>query len=234
MTGPRPRALLLDLGDTVFRLDPLPDLAEPLAARLAALDVPDPAAAARRMLGAFESAARASYERGDTIERPASELVLAEPGLAGSWMQDAAPALDDAIGEADVLRWLPPPGRAALLQELRQRGFRLVYVSNTLTAGERMRARLGELGLLEAAQGAVFSVELGVRKPGPAIYRAALALAGVDPAEALFIGDRVREDVEGPQAVGIPALLTHEFRQEEPRGAAVIRSLEALLSLPPP
>lgn len=234
LTGLRPRALLLDLGDTVFRLHPLPNLADLLAGRLAALNAPDPAAVAGQVLRAFESAARASFERGETAELPASELALAKLGAAGPWLKDAARALDAVIGEADISRWSPPAGRPDLLNELRRRGFRIVYVSNTLTPGSLMRSRLAKLGLLEAAYGAVFSVEIGVRKPGAQIYRAALDVAGVAPEEALFVGDRVREDIEGPGALGITALLTHEFRREEPHGAQVIHSLDELLRVPPP
>lgn len=42
-------------------------------------------------------------------------------------------------------------------------------------------------------------------KPAPAFYRAVLGQLGLQPEEALFVGDSLSADVEGPQAVGIPA-----------------------------
>ncbi|HMO53962.1 MAG TPA: hypothetical protein PJ994_05615 [Tepidiformaceae bacterium] len=54
------------------------------------------------------------------------------------------------------------------------------------------------------------------------------------PGDALFVGDRVREDVLGPQALGIGGVLTHEFRQEEVGEATpfgVIRSIPELWDL---
>ncbi|MEO9255312.1 MAG: HAD hydrolase-like protein, partial [Tepidiformaceae bacterium] len=64
----------------------------------------------------------------------------------------------------------------------------------------------------------------------------ALRRLSIEPGEAVFVGDRVREDVLGPQAVGITAVLTHEFRQEDPSAATplgVIQSLSDLESLLP-
>ncbi|TMD41339.1 MAG: hypothetical protein E6I88_07905, partial [Chloroflexi bacterium] len=40
------------------------------------------------------------------------------------------------------------------------------------------------------------------------------------PSAALFVGDRVREDVEGPKRLGMRAVLTREWRQEDDPGVA--------------
>ena len=47
----------------------------------------------------------------------------------------------------------------------------------------------------------------GARKPDPAIFAAALELAGCEPAEALHVGDTPAEDAAGAAAAGIPRLL---------------------------
>ena len=48
----------------------------------------------------------------------------------------------------------------------------------------------------------------GARKPDPAIFDAALELAGVRaPSEALHVGDTPEEDVAGAEAAGIRCLL---------------------------
>ena len=53
------------------------------------------------------------------------------------------------------------------------------------------------------------------------------------PAESVFVGDRVNDDIAGAKGVGMRAVLTHEFREEdvpddELRPDAVIDRLEEL------
>jgi len=103
-----------------------------------------------------------------------------------------------------------------------------------MTLPELMDARLEEFGLRSYAEAAVYSVAVGERKPHPVIYESALKALGVAPDETIFVGDRVREDVRGPQSLGMRGVLTHEFRQEDPADAspfAVISSLDELLEL---
>jgi len=65
-----------------------------------------------------------------------------------------------------------------------------------------------------------FSSEVGVRKPHPEIFTDALRKVGIEPGRALFVGDRVREDIQGPQRLGMRAVLTREWRQEDDPGVA--------------
>jgi putative hydrolase of the HAD superfamily len=66
---------------------------------------------------------------------------------------------------------------------------------------------LRRCGLAEHLDGAVSSAEAGARKPDPAIFEPALALAGCAPREALHVGDTREEDVDAARAAGIRALL---------------------------
>ncbi|MBI2911944.1 MAG: HAD family hydrolase, partial [Chloroflexi bacterium] len=59
------------------------------------------------------------------------------------------------------------------------------------------------------------SSHVGRRKPDPSIYQSVLGQMGLEPEDVIFVGDRLREDVRGPLALGMAAAyLTHEFRQE--------------------
>jgi putative hydrolase of the HAD superfamily len=52
-------------------------------------------------------------------------------------------------------------------------------------------------------------------KPHPSIYRHALDKLDVAPAEAVFVGDKLRVDVAGPQKIGMRAVLvTSSYRVE--------------------
>jgi len=133
---------------------------------------------------------------------------------------------------------LPSPHARPILEQLQQQGLKLVIVSNAAFPPRSMRDQLRHLQLMDLFDATVYSSEFGVRKPNPAIYEEALRLVGTAPEKALFIGDRLREDVRGPRGVGMEAVLTHEFRQEAP-GAEVevlksLRQLPALLGLGPP
>jgi len=227
------RAVLFDLGDTLFRLLPMPDITAEFALILAQEDVEDAETEAARIVETLRECLYAGYERGDHLEPAIAEIV--EPFIgAGTRARKLAHALDRIAGEADIARWQQAEERERVFDELRSAGLRIGYVSNTLTAPELMRRRLEEFGLLEHAEVAVFSVEQRIRKPNPEIYRAALRALAVEPGGTLFVGDRVREDVRGPQSVGIRGVLTHEFRQEDPAGAgplAVIGHLREVLDL---
>jgi epoxide hydrolase-like predicted phosphatase len=59
--------------------------------------------------------------------------------------------------------------------------------------------------ILEHFDSVTISAEEGVMKPDPRIFRVALERAGVEPGEALFVDDVLR-NVEGAQAIGMQAL----------------------------
>jgi putative hydrolase of the HAD superfamily len=90
------------------------------------------------------------------------------------------------------------------LDELRDRGLKLVVVSNWDCSLPSVLERCGLEGRLD---GTITSAGAGARKPDPAIFAAALELAGCEPAEALHVGDTPEEDVAGARAAGIRPLL---------------------------
>jgi putative hydrolase of the HAD superfamily len=104
----------------------------------------------------------------------------------------------------DAIHFDAYPDAVPALGELRDRGLRLVAVSNWDYALPRVLERCGLDGLLD---GVVTSAGAGARKPDPAIFEPALALAGCGPDEALHVGDTAEEDVGGARAAGIRPLL---------------------------
>jgi putative hydrolase of the HAD superfamily len=104
----------------------------------------------------------------------------------------------------DSIRFAPYPDAVPALTQLRSRGLKLVCVSNwDCSLGEVLE----RCGLAAHLDGAVSSAEAGALKPDPAIFEAALALAGCSADEAVHVGDTREEDVEGAEAAGIRALL---------------------------
>jgi putative hydrolase of the HAD superfamily len=134
------------------------------------------------------------------------------------------PALIERVMELEQEGWLNSvhvgPDVVRTLEDLQRRGLRLGVVSNAAYLPRLMKAQLAAVGLAKYFTGVTFSSEIGVRKPHPAIYQDTLVKLGVEPSRVVFVGDRVREDVQGPKSLGMRAVLTREFRQEDDPGVA--------------
>ncbi|MEW6034540.1 MAG: HAD-IA family hydrolase [Chloroflexota bacterium] len=90
------------------------------------------------------------------------------------------------------------------LKLLRGRSVLTGLVSNL---PQDMTPLLTSLGLLTALDYVVSPKEAGVEKPDPGIFRHALTLAKVEPAEAIHVGDQYFVDVVGARGAGIRPLL---------------------------
>ena len=103
-----------------------------------------------------------------------------------------------------AIRLTAYPDAAPALEALRQRGLALVVVSNWDCS---LGAVLERCGLAPLLDGVVSSAEAGARKPDPAIFDPALALAGCEASDALHVGDTPEEDAEAARRAGIRVLL---------------------------
>lgn len=131
-----------------------------------------------------------------------AEWALERIGVADA---DAArrlvPRLEEAslAGEYEAL-----PGAGAVLEALRSRGVRVALICDTgLSPGRVVRELLRNVGLLSQLEVLVFSNEIGVPKPHPDMFHAALGPLGVAPEHAVHIGDLRRTDVQGGRGVGM-------------------------------
>jgi putative hydrolase of the HAD superfamily len=103
----------------------------------------------------------------------------------------------------------------ALLDSLRERGLSTGLVSNAFDPGWLLHEDLVRMGLAERLDAAVFSSEVGKRKPHPAIFEATLEQLGVAPEDALFVGDRRLEDIQGAKALGMTTVQALWFRADD-------------------
>ncbi|WP_346119198.1 HAD-IA family hydrolase [Micromonospora coerulea] len=80
---------------------------------------------------------------------------------------------------------------------------------------------------------AVFSCEIGVAKPDPAIYRTAAERLGVAPADCVYVGDGADGELAGASGVGMTVLRTIEHNDSDPAwngpALATLAELPALL-----
>jgi putative hydrolase of the HAD superfamily len=123
----------------------------------------------------------------------------------------------------------------AVLRALAAAGIRLGLISNSHRCLASFQAHFELDGLIAAT---VSSSEHGFMKPHPSIFAAALQLVDVSAAQAVMVGDSVRQDIDGALGAGMRAILLHRGEGTHPReseltyrGVPVIRSLEELPEL---
>jgi len=156
-----------------------------------------------------------------------------------SWTDAGLPLPDGLLYEivdAEQMCWdrIVNVDRDALsiLSLLRSRGIRRAICSNAPFPPEMMRRQVQTNGVGDLMDGIVFSSMVGRRKPAPEIYRAALDLIGLDAAQVLFVGNRVREDYEGPRSLGMQAVIcTAHNHEPSPGGVLSIARLRELSGL---
>jgi HAD superfamily hydrolase (TIGR01509 family) len=121
------------------------------------------------------------------------------------------------------------PDALQVLSWLGAHGLKRALCSNAPFPPEMMQRQVDGNGIGELVDAVVFSSSVGRRKPAPEIYRAALSAIGVVPERALFVGDRVREDYDGPIAIGMSGVICTAHAEEvPPAGIPTIGSLSDL------
>ena len=211
-----PTTIVFDLDGTL--VDTGPDLTDALNHALRALGRPPVAeAAVRDMVG---SGALKLIERG-----------LAATGADAEELRRAMmPLFLDHYAANIAARSRPYPGCEAALAALAEAGCRLAICTNKRTDLSRLLVdALGWSGRFAAIVG---SDAVPARKPDPGHLLAAIAAAGGDPADALFVGD-THFDSQAAQAAGIPFVaVAFGFAAEPVEGLgadAVIDHFDALV-----
>jgi HAD superfamily hydrolase (TIGR01509 family) len=124
------------------------------------------------------------------------------------------------------------PDAMQVLAWLRDRGITRAVCSNAPFPPEMMSRQVRTNGIGALTDAAIFSSMVGKRKPAPEMYRAALDAVGLAAERVLFVGNRVREDYEGPRAVGMSAVIYTAHNSEmPPPGIPTIRTLQDLQGL---
>jgi putative hydrolase of the HAD superfamily len=86
-----------------------------------------------------------------------------------------------------------------MLRELARR-YPLGIISNGFAGAQQ--GKLDSAGIASYFTHVIFSEHVGVHKPHPRIFEAAVQMAGVQPQEALFVGDNYLNDIVGASAAG--------------------------------
>jgi putative hydrolase of the HAD superfamily len=123
----------------------------------------------------------------------------------------------------------PVDGAVETISELRRRGFRIGLITVCTDDVPALWSETPFHGLFDAE---VFSCSVGLRKPDPRIYLLCCEQLGVDPGDAVFVGDGANDELAGADRVGMTSVLL-EGSPEEPEDwdGRRIRALPELLEL---
>jgi putative hydrolase of the HAD superfamily len=193
------------------------------------------------------------HERWETIRhRLAERLGLTPEEFDSRWYGELA-QLRETRPFADVLARLDVTPEAAdevvsLRREVTRQG--LVPVDGVVETITALRGRGLKIGLITVCSedvpllweetpfhglfdAEVFSATCGLRKPDPRIYRLALDQLGVEPEQAVFVGDGANDELAGAERVGMTAVGVDSPGGELPEDwdGPRIRALPELLEL---
>lgn len=131
--------------------------------------------------------------------------------LNGMGITDYSPRLveqmNGAFNSAFATATKALPQTKSTLRRLK-RSYLLGIVSNSLAPNTV--SDLTVSGIHDLFDAIVISSDFGKRKPHPAIFLNALERLGINPGEAVFVGDNPYEDIFGAKEVGMGAvLITH-------------------------
>jgi putative hydrolase of the HAD superfamily len=119
--------------------------------------------------------------------------------------------IDELVRAIETMELRIPPnftsGIHQTIQLLAQE-YRLGIISDTIhTHGRGLRHLLDQQGVLQYFSYFIFSDEIRVAKPATTVFRQAALGLGLSPANIVHVGDRESNDVLGPRAVGMKAIL---------------------------
>ncbi len=131
------------------------------------------------------------------------------------------------------------PAVPAVFSGLRDRGIKIGVLSNTTWPRSRHEEIFRRDGVLELIDAAVYTSEIPYNKPHPEAFRTALAAVGVaEPERAVFVGDRLFDDVHGAKNVGMRAVYVphseippRQLGPTEGEPDAVVHDLSELLAI---
>jgi putative hydrolase of the HAD superfamily len=224
-----PKVVTFDCADTLIDLKWEPVGSVRLMAERLGVDLPDEAFQA---YGELFLEWRPHYEAANAT-RDVNRLTEFWRGLYENWLAAHGHSsetanrflqLGDELAYGGERTWFPLfADTLPCLERLRQQGYRMAVISNWDLSLHRI---LDSLEISPFFERIIVSLEEGVEKPDPELFRVALDRLGVSPGDVVHVGDRQADDVEGAHAAGIRALLLDRTAARSMAG--VIRALDEL------
>ena len=234
------RAVIFDLWNTLIYDDPqISEQRSQLRLRSARETLTalghtyDPADIEAAFLAAGTELMRIHESERDISTRGRTVLYLRhlDDTLAERLNDDAWRRLDEAI-LTSALTHRPPmlPGAVEALSSLKALDLRVGLISNAgITPGVVLARLLDDMGLGVHFDSTVFSDEVELSKPAPAIFAHALDEMNLAPDEAVFVGDQPLLDVSGARRAGMWMIQIGDIVCEDEQPHARIDRLDELV-----
>jgi putative hydrolase of the HAD superfamily len=129
-------------------------------------------------------------------------VALTDAGVPTVALEEVCALRLDYVREALV----PRAGSVEALRRLRELGVLVGLITVCSEDVEVAWPSTPFAGLFDAE---VFSSSFGLSKPDPRIYLHCCELLGVEPYEAVFVGDGANDELAGAERVGMRAILIH-------------------------
>jgi putative hydrolase of the HAD superfamily len=240
VTSPLPRAMLIDMDDTILSAYSKPDLAWLAVARefeaeLAPLSPVEAAAAIAAAGRRFWENAEAHWRlklnearHAVVIDGFAALAAAGKRAMAREFCVRLADRYSDYREEQMALF----PGVHEAIDALKQYGVKLALVTNG--AAETQRAKIVRFALANRFDHIQIEGEHGFGKPDERAYHHAMNALGVTARDTWMIGDNLEWEVTTPQRLGIYAIWMDAHGDGLPEGSTIkpdriIRSLRELL-----
>lgn len=130
-------------------------------------------------------------------------------GIAAEWREPIRAAADERGFGASSVLFRPYPDVDRCLDRLQAAGIRVIVISNWDVSLHRVLRNFGWHSRFELV---LASLEEGVEKPDPGLFRIALEKIGVRADEVVHVGDNPVDDVEGAIGVGMRPVLIDRDR----------------------
>jgi HAD superfamily hydrolase (TIGR01549 family) len=198
-----PKAILFDAGNTLIFINP--DVVIPLFREVGAeVDVEI----------FWEAEFRARVELAQTVEEGATGTeahmwqayfgnLFRGCGVGEEKLEWVGNRVKEVHEASHLWTWCAPETGPAL-QALKDMGYRLAVISN---ADGRVEGLIRDAGLRDFFEFVMDSAIEGVEKPDPEIFLRGCRRMGIEPAEALYVGDLFPVDVLGARGAGLDAVL---------------------------
>ncbi len=236
--GALPKAMLIDLDDTILAAGERPvvllQIAREMAADLASHLPQDVADRLEAALEAFWS---------DPVRHKVARFGVTEARrqvMVEAFRATGSPVLTDDLAQRFAARFNAVrdeittlfPGAIEGLEGLRARGVKLTLITNG--GADTQRAKIARFDLEPWFDHIQIEGEAGFGKPEEQAYRHAMAMLGTEPHETWIVGDNLEWEVATPQRLGLTGVWVDGYGRGLPAGSTVrpdriIRSLSELL-----
>ncbi len=124
------------------------------------------------------------------------------------------------------------PDLAETLTKLAQSGLKMGIVSNTFVSAPTLDRHLTEEGLIGFFDTRIYSCDFRLRKPNKRILLEAARRVGVEPANTIYVGDRINVDVKGARRAGMLPVLKNAYTNEGKPTPAGVERIDNIAQLP--